>query len=312
VSPQRTPELPESVTARVPAKLNLRLSVGPLRRDGFHDITTVYQAVSLFDEVTATASQQLSISVRGEGEGEVPLGADNLAMRAAVALADAAGCEPVGKLTINKAIPVAAGLAGGSADAAAALLACDALWGTALSRATLLELAAELGSDVPFALTGGTALGTGRGELLSPVLAAGRWHWVLAVAAGGLATSHVYRELDRQCDGIARVTTEPTDVVINALRSGDPAILGRALANDLQSAALSLRPDLRRTLTAGDELGAVGRMVSGSGPTCAFLTASADDAVRLAAELAGAGVCRTVRVAHGPVGGARLLPAGGR
>lgn len=312
MSPQRAPVLPDSVTARAPAKLNLHLSVGPVRTDGFHDVTTVYQAISLFDEVTATASPRLSISVRGEGEGEVPLDEDNLAMRAALAVAELTGCRPVGRLAIRKAIPVAAGLAGGSADAAAALLACDALWGTALDRATLLDLAAGLGSDVPFALTGGTALGTGRGERLSPVLAAGRWHWVLAVAAGGLATPEVYRELDRQHDGRAPSTTpEPLDTVMNALRSGDPATLGPALGNDLQPAALALRPDLRRTLGAGAELGAAGCIVSGSGPTCALLAASAEDALRLAAQLAGAGVCRTVRVADGPVGGARLVPAGG-
>lgn len=311
LAPQRAPGLPDSVTARAPAKLNLHLSVGELSPNGFHDITTVYQAVALFDEVTATASPTLSVSVHGEGRRKVPLDADNLAMRAALALAELTGCEPVGRLSIHKAIPVAGGLAGGSADAAAALLACDALWGTALDRAALIELAAGLGSDVPFALTGGTALGTGRGEQLSPVLATGRWHWVLAVAEGGLATPDVYRELDRLRDGNPPVPTEPLDALINGLRSGDPAALGPALGNDLQPAALSLRPDLRRTLAAGAELGAIGCVVSGSGPTCAFLAASSDEALQLAAELAGAGVCRTVRAAYGPVGGARILPVEG-
>ncbi len=309
--PQRVSELPDSVTVRAPAKLNLHLRVGELRSDGFHDITTVYQALSLFDEITASPAATLSVSVRGEGAGEVPLDAGNLAVRAAVALADKTGCEPAARLTISKAIPVAAGLAGGSADAAAALIACDALWGTALDRATMLELAAGLGSDVPFALTGGTALGTGRGELLSPVLAAGRWHWVLAVADGGLSTPDVYRELDRQRDRDGPAASYPFDRLVNALRSKDPVALGPALSNDLQAAALALRPDLRRTLTAGADLGALGCVVSGSGPTCAFLAASADDAIRLAAELAGADVCRTVRVAGGPVPGARILPAGG-
>lgn len=306
--PQRAPGLPASVTARAPAKLNLQLSVGELRADGFHDLTTVFQAVALFDEVTATAAPALTISVRGEGQGEVPLDADNLAMHAALALAERTGIEPVVNLHINKAIPVAAGLAGGSADAAAALIACDALWGTALDRAALLELAAGLGSDVPFALTGGTVLATGRGEHMSPVLAFGRWHWVLAVADGGLATPDVYRELDRQRDGKPVQPTQPHAALINALRAGDPAALGSALSNDLQSAALALRPGLRRTLAAGAELGAIGCLVSGSGPTCAFLTASSDQAVQLAAELAGAGVCRTVRAAYGPVGGARIMP----
>lgn len=311
LSPQRAAGLPRQVTARAPAKLNLHLSVGPLRSDGFHGLTTVFQAIGLFDQVTATESQALSVAVRGEGERDVPLDGDNLAICAATALADRTGHAPAVALVISKAIPVAAGLAGGSADAAATLLACDALWGSGLDQDALLDLAAGLGSDVPFALTGGTALGRGRGEHLAPVLAAGGWHWALAVAATGLSTPEVYRELDRLREGGRVITAEPVEAVIDALRSGDPAALGPVLSNDLQAAALSLRPDLRRTLAAGADLGALGCVVSGSGPTCAFLAASADDAIRLAAELAGADVCRTVRVAGGPVPGARILPAGG-
>lgn len=299
------------MTVRAPAKLNLHLSVGRLRDDGYHDLTTVYQALSLYDQVTATAATELSVSVHGQDADLVPLDEGNLAVRAAVALAEAAGVEPLVRLHIAKAIPVAGGLAGGSADAAAALVACDALWDTALDRAAILDIAAGLGSDVPFALTGGTALGTGRGERLAPVLATGRWHWVLAVAESGLSTPEVYRELDRRRDGEVGPATEPLDRLINALRSGEPVTLGEALSNDLQAAALSLRPSLRRTLEAGDDLGSTGRVVSGSGPTCAFLASCADDAVRLAAALAGAGVCRTVRAAHGPVAGARVVSAAG-
>ncbi|MGB9378644.1 MAG: 4-(cytidine 5'-diphospho)-2-C-methyl-D-erythritol kinase [Mycobacteriales bacterium] len=299
--------LPAAVTAQAPAKLNLHLSVGAARSDGFHDITTVYQAIALYDEVTAASAPTLSVVVHGEGAADVPANGDNLAVRAALALAARTGQEPAVALEIRKSIPVAAGLAGGSADAAAALVACDALWGTGLDRAALLDLAAGLGSDVPFALTGGAALGTGRGERLTPALTTGRWHWVLAVATGGLATPEVYRELDRQRAGHLPAA-EPPDAVLDALRSGDAARLGAALANDLQPAAQALRPDLRRTLAAGAELGAIGCLVSGSGPTCVFLATSEADALRLAAELAGAGVCRTVRVAHGPVGGARVLP----
>ncbi|PZS33647.1 MAG: 4-(cytidine 5'-diphospho)-2-C-methyl-D-erythritol kinase [Pseudonocardiales bacterium] len=298
---------PEPVTVRAPAKLNLHLSVGLLRADGFHDLTTVYQAVSLYDEVTASPAPELSVSVRGEDAPLVPLDDGNLAVRAARALAAAAGVEPLVRLDIVKAIPVAGGLAGGSADAAAALVACDALWGTAMDRAALLDLAADLGSDVPFALTGGTALGTGRGERLAPVLAIGRWHWVLAVAESGLSTPEVYRELDRKRERDVALAPEPLDSLINALRSGEPTSLGHALSNDLQAAALSLRPALRRTLDAGEDLGSTGRVVSGSGPTCAFLASSSDDAVRLAAALSGAGVCRTVRAAYGPVAGARVV-----
>jgi 4-diphosphocytidyl-2-C-methyl-D-erythritol kinase len=309
VSPPRLLGVPEPVTVRVPAKVNLHLSVGPPRGDGFHDLVTVFHAVSLHDEVTATPARDLSLGFRGEGAEVLPLDGDNLVWRAAVLLAERAGVEPAVRLDVTKGIPVAGGLAGGSADAAATLVACDALWGTGLDRLDLLELAAELGSDVAFALTGGTALGTGRGERLTPVLATGRWHWVFAVHELGLATPRVYGELDRmRAVGSPPESGEP-DRLINALRTHDPAALGRLLANDLQAAAESLRPELRRTLRVGVDLGALGGVVSGSGPTCAFLARSREAAVRLAAALAGAGVCRTVRVAYGPVGGARVVGA---
>ncbi len=292
---------------RVPAKVNLHLSVGPTRRDGYHELVTVFHAISLYDEVTATPARDLSVGISGEGADQLSRAQDNLVWKAAVLLADRAGVPPAVRLDLVKGIPVAGGLAGGSADAAATLVACDALWGTGLDRAELLELAAELGSDVAFALTGGTALGTGRGERLTPVLAAGRWHWVLAVAGEGLSTLQVYGELDR-----LRATTEQDaagapDRLINALRVHDPAALGPLLANDLQAPALALRPELRRTLRVGVDLGALGSVVSGSGPTCVFLSRSREAAVRLAAALAGAGVCRTVRVAYGPVPGARVV-----
>jgi 4-diphosphocytidyl-2-C-methyl-D-erythritol kinase len=224
-----------------------------------------------------------------------------------VLLAERAGLQPAVRLDLVKGIPVAGGLAGGSADAAATLVACDALWGAGLDRAELLELAAELGSDVAFALTGGTALGTGRGERLTPVLAAGRWHWVLAVAGAGLSTPDVYGELDRLRASTEQALAGAPDRLINALRVHDPGALGRLLANDLQAPALALRPELRRTLRVGVDLGALGAVVSGSGPTCAFLSRSREAAVRLAAALAGAGVCRTVRIAYGPVPGARVV-----
>ncbi|HSV66910.1 MAG TPA: 4-(cytidine 5'-diphospho)-2-C-methyl-D-erythritol kinase [Mycobacteriales bacterium] len=307
--------MPEPVTVRAPAKVNLHLAVGPIRPDGYHDLVTVFQALSLYDEVTATPARTLTLAISGEGATELPADKTNLAWQAACLLAERAGVAPAVHLELAKAIPVAAGLAGGSADAAGALIACDALWGTGLGRAELLELAAGLGSDVAFALVGGTALGTGRGERLTSVLATGRWHWVLAVASGGLPTPAVYRELDRMR---AAANPEPgspygappagsPDEVINALRLRDVGRLGALLANDLQPAALVLRPDLRHTLRAGAELGALGSLVSGSGPTCAFLARSEEHAVRLAAALAGAGVCRTVRVAYGPVPGARLV-----
>jgi 4-diphosphocytidyl-2-C-methyl-D-erythritol kinase len=309
MSPPRLLGVPEPVTVRVPAKVNLHLSVGPLRADGFHELVTVFHAVALHDQVTATPARSLSLGIKGEGEGELPLDGTNLVHRAAQLLARRAGVEPAVRLDVVKGIPVAGGLAGGSADAAATLIACDALWGTSMDREELLELAAELGSDVAFALTGGTALGTGRGERLTPVLATGRWHWVFAVAGDGLSTPQVYGELDRMREAGEPPSAGEPDRLINALRTHDAAALGAALANDLQAAAISLRPELRTTLRVGMDLGALGAVVSGSGPTVAFLSRSREGAVRLAAALAGAGVCKTVRAAWGPVAGARVVPA---
>jgi 4-diphosphocytidyl-2-C-methyl-D-erythritol kinase len=298
------------VSVRVPAKVNLYLGVGAARPDGYHDLANVFQAVSLYDEVTAAPGPGLSVRVEGEFAEGVPTDSGNLALRAAALLAENTGADPAVRLSITKSIPVQGGMAGGSADAAAALLACDLLWGTAVGRDGLLELAALLGADVPFALTGGTALGTRRGDRLTPVLARGSYHWVLAFADGGLPTGEVYAEIDRQ--RIDRVLPEPQapESLMAALRAGDPVALGRALGNDLTSAAIRLRPQLSRTLDAGRELGVLGALVSGSGPTCAFLCRSEEDAIRVAAALPGAGVCQSTRRVNGPVAGARVLDGG--
>jgi 4-diphosphocytidyl-2-C-methyl-D-erythritol kinase len=305
---RRLPGAPAPVRVRVPAKINLHLSVGDVRADGFHELATVFQAISLYDELTATPADRTSITITGEGAHELPTDSDNIAVRAVHALAEHTGRSGKVRLTVHKGIPVAGGMAGGSADAAAALVACDALWATGLSREELGEVAATLGSDVPFALAGGTALGTGRGELLSPVLAPRRRHWVVAVADGGLATPEVYGELDRlRAEQRPLLAAGSPDLLLAALRAEQPAVLGRTLANDLQPAALSLRGTLRRTLAAGIEEGALGGIVSGSGPTCVFLASDADHAVDIAARLAGHGVCRTVRTAYGPVPGARVV-----
>jgi 4-diphosphocytidyl-2-C-methyl-D-erythritol kinase len=299
------------VVARAPAKINVHLAVGPLRRDGFHELQTVFFAVSLYDTVTVEAGDGLSLALTGEGDGEVPTDRRNLVWRAAELLARHAGVPADAAIRVDKAIPAAAGLAGGSADAAATLVALDAFWGTGADRTELDRLAAKLGSDVPFSLHGGVALGTGRGEQLSPVLARRPWHWVLGIAGEGLPTPSVYAELDRlRADG--RVPdgerAHAADAVLAALRSGPVGALAAAMRNDLQAAALSLRPDLRRALRAAEEAGAEAALVSGSGPTVAALVADEPAAVRLAAALAGAGVFRTVRVAAGPVPGARVVP----
>jgi 4-diphosphocytidyl-2-C-methyl-D-erythritol kinase len=299
-----------SVTVRVPAKVNLHLSVGGVRRDTFHEVVTVYHALSLYDEVVVEPAEALEVTVVGEGAAHVPTDPQNLAARGVRAVAALLGREPSVRLTIRKGIPVAGGMAGGSADAAAALVAADALWGAEIDRVTMEGLAAGLGSDVAFLLQGGTALGTGRGEAISPVLSTGDYHWVLAVAEAGLSTPSVYAELDRlrSCDNGAGDRVGPPDGVLAALRAGDVVALGRALANDLQPAALKLRPHLRRVLEAGHELGAAGAVVSGSGPTVALLARTADDSVRIASALSGLAVCRTVRRAAGPVAGARVVP----
>jgi 4-diphosphocytidyl-2-C-methyl-D-erythritol kinase len=302
------------VTARVPAKLNLQLAVGPLRADGFHDVATVYHAITLFDEVTVKPAQRSMVIVTGRDANSVPRGTANLAARAAAALARVAlpgGRRPPVQIEIRKRIPAAAGLAGGSADAAAALVACNELWAAGLTAQELSDLGAEVGSDVPFALLGGTAIGHGRGERLSPALVTGTYHWVLAFASGGLATPEVYAACDRLRDARREAPRLSTELMA-ALRSGNPAAVGPLLANDLQPAALSLRPALRRTLAAGMDFGALGAIVSGSGPTCAFLAKSARHARDLAVSLTGAGVCTGVATAAGPAAGATLLPGAAR
>lgn len=295
------------VTVRVPAKVNLHLGVGPVRKDGYHELVTVYQAISLYDEVTVEAADKLSVSVTGEGADDLPLDDDNLAVRAVRAVAAVLGRSPDVAITVRKGIPVAAGLAGGSADAAAALVAADTLWGGGLDRVTLEGLAAGVGSDVAFLLHGGSALGTGRGEVISPVLGTGEYHWVLAVADVGLSTPAVYSELDRLRDAGPTPRAGEPDGVLTALRAGDVPALGMVLTNDLQAATLKLRPQLRQVIDAGRELAAVGTVVSGSGPTVALLARSANESVRIASALSGMGLCRTVRRASGPVVGARVV-----
>jgi 4-diphosphocytidyl-2-C-methyl-D-erythritol kinase len=299
----------------VPAKVNLQLAVGSPRADGYHPLVTVFHAVSLFDEVTVLPAEKTSLTVSGENADEVPRDRTNLAWKAASALVQAAGLRGSAvAIQISKRIPVAAGLAGGSADAAATLVACNELWQTGLSQRDLSELAAGLGSDVPFALVGGTAVGRGRGEQLTPALASGSYHWALAFAHEGLSTAQVYATCDRlrAARAAAGDRTEPgapelSHPLMTALRSGDPAKVGPLLSNDLQPAALSLQPELRRTLTAGREHGALGAIVSGSGPTCAFLASDAAHAREIAVALTGAGVCRAVARASGPAPGAAVV-----
>ncbi|WP_026928026.1 4-(cytidine 5'-diphospho)-2-C-methyl-D-erythritol kinase [Granulicoccus phenolivorans] len=298
-----------TVRVRVPAKINLHLGVGALGDDGYHRLTTVFQAVSLYDELTAEAAEPgvCELTMTGEGAQELPTDDRNLAVRAARLVSQRfAGGEPLGvRMTIKKAIPIAGGMAGGSADAAAALLACSVLWDLDADVAELTEVAAELGSDVPFSVLGGTAIGTGRGADVVPALSRGGLHWVLAISAGGLSTPAVYRRFDELepagCD-----LAMPTGL-LNALAGGDPVAVAPHLRNDLTAAAVSLDPALQQTLDAGLEHGALAALVSGSGPTCAFLSRNEDDAVELAARLRADAVAGSVRRVKGPVPGARLL-----
>ena len=297
-------------TARVPAKVNLHLGVGPLRDDGYHELSTLFCALSLYDEVTVRAADEMSVSVHGDDHRLVPADATNLAVKAVLALAEHAGIDdPAVSIDIDKHIPVAGGMAGGSADAAGALLAAARLWRLDLDRDTLMSIAADLGSDVPFSLVGGTALGTGRGEKLLPVLQRGEFWWVIGAARTGLSTPEVYRELDRLRSERGEQADPPgrPDDLMKALASGDVHAVAPLLHNDLQAAALSLQPMLRRTLRAGTESGALAGIVSGSGPSCVFLCTDEDTAINVATELSGSGVAKAVRTAHGPVSGARLV-----
>ncbi|MFF9087273.1 4-(cytidine 5'-diphospho)-2-C-methyl-D-erythritol kinase [Streptomyces sp. NPDC014991] len=296
-----------SVTVRVPAKVNVQLAVGAARPDGFHDLANVFLAVGLYDEVTVTPADELRVTCAGPDAGQVPLDRTNLAARAALALAGRRGIEPAVHLHIAKDIPVAGGMAGGSADGAGALLACDALWGTGASRAELLDLCAELGSDVPFSLVGGAALGVGRGERLTALEVGGTFHWIFAMAARGLSTPAVFREFDRLARGRDIPAPVASPDLLEALAKGDPEALAAAVSNDLQPAALSLFPELADTLDAGRAAGALTALVSGSGPTTAFLARDTESAERIARALRASGTCRSVRTAAGPVPGATVL-----
>ncbi|MFB8035070.1 4-(cytidine 5'-diphospho)-2-C-methyl-D-erythritol kinase [Streptomyces sp. NPDC056004] len=296
-----------SITVRVPAKVNVQLAVGAPRPDGFHDLANVFLAVGLYDEVTVTPADGLRITCSGPDAAQVPLDASNLAARAAIALAERHGIAPDVHIHIAKDIPVAGGMAGGSADGAAALLACDALWSTGATRDELLAICAELGSDVPFSLVGGAALGTGRGERLTPIDVGGTFHWVFAVADGGLSTPAVYGEFDRLTADTDVPEPEASPALLDALRTGDATALAAALTNDLQPAALSLRPSLADTLAAGTAAGALAALVSGSGPTTAFLVADEESARKVAEALLTSGTCRNARTAVSPAPGAMVV-----
>lgn len=298
-----------SITVRAAAKINLHLGVGRVRDDGFHPLDTVYTAIGVHDDLVLSPSDGLSLTTRVADHIDpagVPDGPDNIVLRAARLLAEHAGRPATGAFEVRKDIPVAGGMAGGSADAAAALVACDRLWDLGTSDRDLIDLAAALGSDIPFALVGGTARGVGRGEVVTPVDDAGTWWWAVVPSAEGLSTPAVYRHFDTMRPGTPEVPTS-AEPLLEALATGEPVRLARALHNDLQESAIDLRPELGDLIALGEAEGALRGLVSGSGPTVVFLCDSADGARETAAGLAGAGH-GVVLTATGPVAGAHVLP----
>jgi 4-diphosphocytidyl-2-C-methyl-D-erythritol kinase len=297
------------VTVTAPAKVNLCLGVGPVRTDGFHPLATVYQAIGLYDRVTVRDADEVSVVVRGDPRlavAAVPTDEANLAVRAARLLAAHHRVKRGVEIVVDKGIPVAGGLGGGSADAAATLLACDRLWDLRTPREEMLQLAADLGSDVPFGLVGGTAVGSGRGELVTPLATGGTYWWVVLESVAGLATPSVYREFDVMMQGCAVELPRIPDGLLRALRGDDVAELGAALANDLQEPALRLRPELRVALERGRAASAHAAVLSGSGPSCLFLCGGRGHAVRVADALTAQGL-GPVSFAPGPVPGARVV-----
>lgn len=302
----------DAVHVRAPGKINVYLGVGSQHDDGYHALATVFQAVSLYEDVYAHPSDEFTLEVYGDVDvADVPVDDRNLAMRAAKLLAQTAGVTAGVHLVIRKGVPVAGGMGGGSADAAAALVACDALWGTELGPHRLHELAARLGADVPFALHGGTAIGAGRGDELTPALARGRFDWVLVTSAQGLSTPEIYGRLDAlRAHGEALADDPPLSLdvpvaVLQALRAGDAMALAPVMFNDLERAAVDGRPDLERALADGLRFGALAGIVSGSGPTVALLCADSEIARTVQQELQATG--RTALHVHGPVAGAQVL-----
>lgn len=295
---------------RVPAKINLQLAVGPREPDGFHNLVTVFQAISIYDDVTITRSapgNAISISVIGDHTHGVPADASNLAVKAAQLIADEYDFAIDAHIEINKSIPVAGGMAGGSADAAAVIVGLNELYELDMSRDDMHEFGSRLGSDVPFMISGGTAIGQGRGDQLTAALSRGTYHWVLALSTVGLSTPAVYQECDRLRSGLDISAPNTSDALMQSLLAADPKAVGQALHNDLQSAACSLRPALTLVLDVGEEYGSLGSIVSGSGPTVAFLVGDEEQGLDLTVALTSSGVVGSVARAYGPVPGAKVL-----
>lgn len=295
---------------RVPAKVNLQLAVGPREADGYHNLVSVFQAISIYDDVTISKTAPgsgITIEITGDHKHGVPSNSTNLAVKAAQLIADEYDFAVDIHIAVNKSIPVAGGMAGGSADAAAVIVGLNELFDLEMSREEMLEFGSQLGSDVPFMITGGTAIGQGRGDQLTAALSRGTYHWVLALSTVGLSTPAVYQECDRLRAGLDIAAPQTSDALMQSLLSADPKAVGLALQNDLQSAACSLRPALTLVLDVGEEFGALGAIVSGSGPTVAFLVGDEEQGLDLAVALTSSGVVGSVARAYGPVPGAKVI-----
>ena len=300
--------MPSSVVTRVPGKINLQLSVGPLQSDGYHPVATVFQAVSVFDDIKIAISHESGITLNSTKASDyLPLDRNNLAYKAAELMTKKFEINDGLEITLTKEIPIAGGMAGGSADAGATIVGIDALFGLGLSRNELEKIGSQLGADIPFTISGGTAIGTGRGDQITPVLSRGSYSWVLALSSSGLSTPAVYNECDRLREGLQVASPHISDSLLHALSAGDAVALGKALSNDLQPAACSLKPALRLILDVGMDYGALGGLVSGSGPTVAFLAENEDHALDLVVALTSSGVVGNVIRASGPVPGARVI-----
>jgi 4-diphosphocytidyl-2-C-methyl-D-erythritol kinase len=260
---------------RAYAKLNVFLRVLGRRDDGYHDIETLLLPISLADHIRVESADGLTLSIDGPATEGIPDGGENLALRAGRALAAMAGDggRPGAHISIEKRIPVAAGLGGGSADAAASLLLIDELWGTGMGRDGLMRLAAEIGSDVPALLLGEPAYVRGRGEIVEPVLAQ-TTTWVVKPFAFGVSSRAAYASWDE-----AAATGPDPGALIAAAESGNDVLLGSALFNDLQGPVAAHHPEIGETILSFVDAGAHGAVMSGSGPTvvalCSF--ASAED-----------------------------------
>lgn len=300
----------KGVVVRVPAKVNLQLSVGPLGEDGFHEVVSVFQAISIFDDISvrhAPDGEGITLTASGPTSIGVPVDSSNLAFKAAEIMITRYGTSKDLNIHLKKEIPVAGGMAGGSADAAGVIVAIDALFALNLSRDDMEGIASELGSDVPFAIAGGIAVGRGHGDELTPALSRGTYHWVVAIAGSGLSTPAVYKECDRLREGLDIARPATSDALLQALRAADARAVGDCMTNDLQAAACSLRPTLRLVLDVGEEYGALGGLVSGSGPTVVFLVEDEERALDLTVALSASGVVAGVMRAFGPVHGARVI-----